>query len=236
LERLAPIGINLGYLATQIINFLLLLLILRFVLYKPLLNMLEKRRERIAEGMNNARRAEEALASAEADKQALIDEARVEAQRITAEARQRAEEAAKRIETEAREEAARIHQEADIEAAQEKEAALAEMRDQIVSLSMAAANHLVSTGLDAKRQKELVTEFFTAVPPEAKALDGAMTVVTAVPLTATEQKNFQKKLGADDVTFTVDPRILGGVVVRAGGQQVDASYRSQLAGMRASLD
>jgi len=235
LEQLAPLGINLGYLASQIINFFVLFILLRFVLYKPLRNMMEKRRDRIAEGINNAQRAEEALASAEADKQAMLDEARAEAQRITAEARQRADEAAKKIEADAREEAARIRQEADAEAQQEKEAALAEMRDQIVSLSMAAANHLVSTGLDAKRQKELVAEFFASVPPEAKSLDGAMTVVTAVPLTATEQKKFQKELGSDDVTFSVDPQILGGVIVRAGGQQVDASYRSQLSGMRASL-
>jgi F-type H+-transporting ATPase subunit b len=235
LEQLAPLGINLGYLASQIINFFVLFILLRFVLYKPLRNMMEKRRDRIAEGVNNAQRAEDALASAEADRQALLDEARAEAQRITSEARQRAEEAARRIEAEARDEAARIRQEADTEASQEKEAALAEMREQIVSLSMAAANHLVATGLDDKRQKELVAEFFTAVPPEAKALNGEMTVVTAVPLTATEQKNFQKKLGADGVTFTVDPRILGGVIVRAGGQQVDASYRSQLTDMRASL-
>jgi len=235
LEQSAPLGINLGYLASQIINFFVLFILLRLVLYKPLLNMMEKRRERIAEGVNNARRAEEALASAEADKQAILDEARAEAQRITAEARQRAEEAAKRIEADAREEATRIRQEADAEASQERETVLADMREQIVSLSIAAANHLIGTGLDEKKQKALVADFFASVPPEAKALEGPLTVITAVPLTAAEQTKFKKELGADDVTFTVDTRILGGVIVRAGGQQVDASYRSQLSEMRASL-
>lgn len=235
MEALNALGINAGLLLGNVINLVLMIAMLSVLAYKPVVNMLQARRERIAEGVNNARRAEEALASAEADKQAILDEARAEAQRITAEARQRAEEAAKRIESDARDEAARIRQEADAEASQEKETVLADMREQIVSLSIAAANHLIATGLDDKKQKALVADFFASVPAEAKALDGPLTVVTAVPLTAAEQNKFKKELGSDDVTFSVDTRILGGVIVRAGGQQVDASYRSQLSEMRASL-
>ncbi len=229
------LGINLGYLIIQIVGFLLLVVLLNAILYGPLLGMLTNRRERIAEGLNQARQAEEALARAESDRQRILDEARAEAQRITQEARQRADEAARNIEQEARAEAARVSEAARNDATAERDRLLADMREQIVSLSMAAANHLVTTGLDERRQREEVERFFTAVPADARRLGDNLTVITAIPLNDAEQKRFRDALGGANVTFRTDPSILGGVVLRSGAQEVDASFRNQLAGMRASL-
>lgn len=234
-EALDALGINAGLLLVYIINVLLMLVLLRLVAYKPLLNMLEQRRERIAEGINNARRAEEALASANADRDALLDEARAEAQRISNEARARSQEAAAQTEQEAREEARRIVEQARRDAEAEKELALANMRDQIVSLSMAAANHLIGQSLDETRQRKIVDDFFTALPPEAGALAAPLQVVTAVPLTDAEQQKIRQSLGGQEVSFTSDPSILGGVIVRGQGEQVDASFRTQLTQMREQL-
>jgi len=235
LDALGKLGINAGLLIANVVNLLLMVVLLSVVAYRPITKMLRQRRERIAEGINNARRAEEALASAEADKQALLDQARVEAQRIVAEARQRAEEAASQIKATANEEANRIIEQAKEEAAAEREALLAGMRDQIVSLSIAAASHLIGANLDDKRQHELVQDFFTRLPPEAKNLGDGLVVVTAVPLTAEEQKRFKKELGAEQVQFETNPAILGGVIVRAGAQEVDGSFRRQLEALRVSL-
>lgn len=235
MEQLAPLGINLGLLFVQVVNFLLIVLIMWALLYRPLTNMLRQRSERIAAGLNNARRAEEALASAESDKQKILDEARAEALRVTNEARARAEEAATKIRADAQSEARRILEQANADASTEKERVMADMRDQIVALSLAAANHLMGKNLDEKKQKEYVQNFFTALPKEARKLGDEVTVVTAVPLKAEEQKKFQKDLGAKAVTFKVDPSILGGVIVRAGGQQIDGSFVNQLSELRASL-
>ena len=71
MEQLAALGINLGFLVSQIINFIILMALLNFVAYKPLLNMLEQRRERIRKGLEDARAAEERLANAEAEAQKL---------------------------------------------------------------------------------------------------------------------------------------------------------------------
>lgn len=232
---LGALGINLGLLAANLLNVLLMILLLTVVAYRPIVKMLRTRRERIAEGLNNARRAEEALASAEADKQAILDQARAEAQRIAAEARARAEEAANQIKAEARAEANRILQEAREDAAAERAQLLAEMREQIVDLSIAAANRLIGASLDEKRQRAIITEFFTAVPEEAKTLSGALTVITAIPLTEAEQKKFKTALGTETITFEVDPAILGGVIVRGGGREVNASFANQLAELRAAL-
>jgi len=233
---LEALGINLGYLIIQIVGFLLLVLLLNAILYKPLLNMLDRRRERIAEGLNQAREAEQALARAETDRQRLLDEARQEAQRITSEARTRSEEAGKLQLTEARQEAARIRELAQSEAAAERDRQLADVREQIVSLSIAAANHLIGQNLDEKRQREMVQNFFTSVPANVRNITGEnVTVITAVPLSDEEKQRFTKELGGQNVNFRTDPSILGGVVVRAGAQEVDASFRNQLTALRTSL-
>jgi F-type H+-transporting ATPase subunit b len=112
---------------------------------------------------------------------------------------------------------------------------MADMRGQIVSLSLAAAGHLLGTTLNEERQREIVEDFFTRIPPEAKDLGDNLIVITAVPLNADEEKRFRSALGTENVTFRVDPSILGGVIVRAGGQQVDGSFAHQLASMRSSL-
>ncbi len=235
MDALGKLGINLGLLIANTLNLVLMIVVLWLVAYKPIRKMLQQRRERIAEGINNARRAEEALASAEADRQAILDEARAEAQRILSEARARAEEVASQLKSEAREEASRITAQAREEAAAEKEVLLAGVRDQIIALSIAAANHLISLGMDEDRQRAVIEQFFTAIPDEARKLKGALEVVTAIPLTNDEQRRFMDELGTYDVTFTTDPNILGGVIVRGQGQQVDASFVNQLNALRMSL-
>jgi flagellar biosynthesis/type III secretory pathway protein FliH len=109
------------------------------------------------------------------------------------------------------------------------------MREQIVALSMAAANQLVHSGMDEKSQRAEVERFFTALPAEAATLGDGLVVVTAVPLTDKEKAAAKKDLGTEAVEFETDPSILGGVIVRAAGQQIDASFASQLSGMRMSL-
>lgn len=235
MDALRPLGINLGLLTVQIVSFLLLILTLWAIAYRPILNMLKTRSERIAEGLNKARQAEEALASAEADKAKIIEEARVEANRIVAEARSRADEAGTKIKSDAQAEAKRILEGAHAEAANEKDRVMTDMRDQISSLSVAAAGHLIGENLDTKKQHEIVADFFTALPKDAKKLGGDVTVITAVPLKADEQKKFETAFGSKTITFRVDPAILGGVIVRAGGQQIDNSYAYHLTSLRSSL-
>jgi F-type H+-transporting ATPase subunit b len=234
-EALGSLGINLGLLIAYTLNVVGMLIILRLVALDPIINMLEQRRSRIAEGINNARKADEALASAEADRKKVLDEAHVQAQELVAEARARAAELEAQMKADAQAEARRILEQAEADATAERNRALAEMREQIVSLSIAAANHLVYSGLDEKSQRAEVEKFFTALPAEAASLGDGLVVVTAIPLTDREKAAARKDLGVEDVVFETDPRILGGVIVRSAGQQIDASFASQLTSMRQSL-
>lgn len=230
------LGINLGYLIIQIISFIVIYLFLRAFAFGPIAKALGERRERIARGEENARLAEERLAKAEAEVQKLLDEKRAEAQQLVSEATRRADEAASVVEAEAREEAQRIIQAAQADAEGERNRLLSDMRGQIANLSLVAAQRIIGDGLDGKKQKALVDEFFSALPPEAKGLGGQqVSVTTALPLSNAEQKRVQKEIGAKEVEFLVDPDILGGAVVRAGDNVIDGSVRSQFGALRVHL-
>jgi F0F1-type ATP synthase delta subunit len=56
-----------------------------------------------------------------------------------------------------------------------------------------------------------------------------------LPLTSDEQIKVKSDLGAADAEFTVDPGILGGLVVRVGDKVIDGSVANKVNAMRSQL-
>lgn len=240
-------GLNLGYILVQVGSFVILLAILSAWVYKPILGLLEKRRASIAQGLEDARIAAEARANAEKEAAKVIAEAQAKASQVVREATERAEVAGREVKAAAEGEAAKARESALAEVAQERERILGELRGQVAALAIAAAQKLIGEALDEKRQRALLNEFFSGVQAgkvvvlEGAAISGASADVTsALPLTAEEKDAIKKdvlsKLGTQaTVTFRVDPNILGGLVIKAGGKVLDASVAGQLASLRQSL-
>lgn len=233
---LDPLGINAGLLIVQIVNFLILVFILRAILWKPALNMLDARTAKIEKGLEDAAAAARARQNAETEAEKILAQARAEASKMIEEARGRGEEVAKSIETGARSEADKIRQDARTEAAAARDAELAGLRDQVLNISVAVASRLLGEQLDAKKQKALVDDFFSRLPEGVKGLSGKVEVVSAMPLTDAEQTKVRKAIGADDVQFSVNPGILGGLIVRSGDRVVDGSVRSSLSDLASRLN
>jgi F-type H+-transporting ATPase subunit b len=244
---LEALGINLGYLLVQVFNFLILFVILRAWVFKPIVGMLEDRREKIAQGLEDSRVAEEARAKAEEEAEKIIAEAQQKANQRVREATQRAEEAGRDIRAEAEREANEIREEAAKEADQAKREALGELRGQIAALAMAAAQKLIGEALDEQRQRALINDFFSGVESgrvevlEGEPVSGQSAEVTsAVPLTEAEQAKVKKDVldklgGSATVTFKVNPKILGGLVIRVGDKVLDGSVAGKLENMRQSI-
>jgi F-type H+-transporting ATPase subunit b len=244
---LGGLGINLGYVLVQIISFLVMLVILRAWVYKPVLNMLENRRKTIAQGLEDARIAEEARANAEKEAQEILTKAQQQAAERVREATERADEAARAIKTEAESEGSEIRQAAHAEAEHSKTQALGELRGQVATLAIAAAQRIIGEALDERRQHALIEEFFSGVKSgkvtliEGETLSGASAEVTsALPLTSEEQETVQndivEKMGSGaSISFRVDPNILGGLVIRVGDKVLDGSVSGKLQGLRQSL-
>lgn len=153
------LGINLGLLVSQIVNFTLLIVLLSMLLYKPILRMLNERKDRIAKSMADVDEARAAAARAQQDYDRTIAEAQRKGQEIVAQAAQAAEKVRAEIEAGARREADAIRQKAREEAAQEKSRVLAEVQGQIASLSMMATERVLGQGVDQNTQRKLIDDF-----------------------------------------------------------------------------
>ncbi len=240
------LGINLGYFLVQTFNFLILLVVLRVWVYKPLVGMLDKRRQSIAQGLEDARIAAEARANAEKEAEKIIADANRQAGQIVAEAKDRAEVAARDVRASADVDAGKAREKALVEVEEERNRILGDLRGQIAGISIAAAQKLVGEALDEKRQHALLAEFFSGVKSgkvvvlENSSFKGTSAEVTsALPLTSEEQTTVKKEIlsksGAEAITFRVDPSILGGLVVRVGDKILDGSVAGKLEGLRANL-
>src|SRR5579859_610118 len=119
------LGLNWQGLLWHLINFAFLLFLLRLVLFKPIVTMLDARAKRVQDSMEQADAARRAAEQAEHDRQALLAETRREAEAIRA----RADEQAKRIlsdaETRAHERQQLIEQQAEATARQIEERVMA---------------------------------------------------------------------------------------------------------------
>ena len=240
------LGLNLGYLLLQIFNFLILFVVLRVWVYKPILGLLDKRRQTIAQGLEDARVAAEARANAEKEASKIIAEAQTEAGKVVREANERAEKVALEIKAGAEAEVVKAREGALAELELERTRMLGDLRGQIAALSIAATQKLVGEALDEKRQHALLDEFFSGVKSgkvvvleSANVKGEAAEVTSALPLTDQEQDSVKNdvlaKVGAQAVTFRVDPSILGGLVIKVGDKVVDGSVAGKLDGLRQNL-
>jgi F-type H+-transporting ATPase subunit b len=245
---LDKLGINLGFLLVQIFSFLILFVVLRAWVYKPIMDVLDKRRKTIAQGLEDARVAAEARANAERESNKILIEAQAKAAEVVREASARAETATREIRAEADAEMAKARERNLAEIEQERDRVLSEVRGQIAALAMAATHKLIGESLDEKRHRTLLEEFFSGVRSgRVTVLEGETSfkghsaeVTSALPLTGDEQdavkKDILTKVGnTASVTFRVDPNILGGLVVKVGDKIIDGSVAGQLQGLRQSL-
>jgi F-type H+-transporting ATPase subunit b len=240
------LGINLGLLIVQIIAFIIVFLTLNAWVYQPMLNMMESRKQKIAQGLEDARVAAEARANAEKEAAKIITEAQTEASKIVREATERASLAGQDVKAAAEAEAAKAREAAIAEAEVERNRILGDLRSQVAGLAIAAANKLVGESLDEKRQRALLDEFFSGVKSgKLIVLDGenfqgeSAQVTSALPLSADEQESVKRdvlsKAGAKEVSFRVDPSILGGLIIRVGDKVLDSSVAGRLEGLRQNL-
>ncbi len=157
-QAIDALGINLPQLIAQVANFAVLLVILRLTLYKPILRMLDERKQKIAEGLNAAELARAEAQQAQANIQAQLDTARHEGQELVASAQT----IATRIQAEAREQANR-DRDAALERARseiqlERDRAIAELRGEFADITVSAAEKVINQSLDRQAHQRIIDE------------------------------------------------------------------------------
>lgn len=155
------LGINLPFLIAQIINFVVLMILLRMFLYRPILNMLTARRERIRESLAAAETARSEVQAANQRVEAEVAAAWREGQEIIARAREAAERQAAEIVAQAREQAdAEIARRRE-EIAYERQQMVGQLREQVAQLSLAIAQRVIGRELTTSptEQRALIDQF-----------------------------------------------------------------------------
>lgn len=157
------LDINPSTVIFAIINFCILVVGLKVFLYKPVCNMLDSRKEEVANNLNSAEEAKLEAQKLKDEYAAQLQNARSEAQDIINQAAKIGEQTKTDIVNEAREEAARLTAKAQADIAREKTEALNEIRNEIADLAVLAASKVVGKTIDVADHQNMVDNFVKEV-------------------------------------------------------------------------
>lgn len=155
--------IHLGTFVWTIVNFLVLVVILNKLLYKPLLGMIEGRETDIKANLDKAEEAKNEAIKLKDEYVAQMQKARQEAQEIVQKATKLGEDTKSEIISDARAEAQRISEKATEEIKLERDKALSYLRDEVATLAVLAAGKVVEKNITPADQEKLVQDFIKGV-------------------------------------------------------------------------
>ena len=157
------LGIEPIALVTQAFNFVVMVAVLTYLLYKPILKMLKTRRDKIAEGLVYAEKMKHEVEKTEVARQKIIQEAREEARTVIEEARK----AGKLVETDIIEKAHEDAQSIVVKGKSDIEMARADMekklKEQMIELASAIARKVLESTLSVKNHREIFDKKIRAI-------------------------------------------------------------------------
>ncbi len=150
-----------GLIFWTVITFVLLLLILKKMAWKPILNSLNEREKLIKESLekaDNARREAEKLIE---ENKAALSKAEEEAQKIIAQGREFSEKLRDQILIESKSEAKKIIDLANAEIARKNQEAFNQLKEEVANIAINAAEKIIRENLDADKQKNIVKKYLS---------------------------------------------------------------------------
>jgi len=157
-ELIHKFGIDWKLLLAQIVNFLVLLFLLRKFLYKPLIDLMNKRREKIVDGLEKAKKGEEELEKIQELKEKELAKIQKEADVLISRAKEIGDKKQQEILKEAEEKTKKIVEEARGRIEIEKEKMLKEVRQDIANLVVDVTEKILKEKMDSQREKQMIDE------------------------------------------------------------------------------
>lgn len=142
-QLISAFGIDARLILLQVVNFGLLMAVLSYLLYKPVLKVLAERQEKIAKGIKDAEEAGVAMAQATEEKRGIIAAANKEAEAMAARAKDHAVVKGDELVAQAQVKAEQIAKEALLRSEEMKAAALKESEAEIAKLAVLAAEKVL---------------------------------------------------------------------------------------------
>ena len=154
----ASLGVNLPLLVAFVINFIVLFVLLRLFLYKPVLKMLDERAKRTAEAMEQAEATKKEYEQARVEVQRQIEKGRQESQAFIAQAMQVGERLKEESRQEAQKQAQVIVDRTRTELAAERDKIVGDLRREFVDISISAAEKVIKETLDKEKHRKLIED------------------------------------------------------------------------------
>lgn len=149
---------EIGLFFWQTIVFLVLILVMSKFAWKPILGAIKQRETSINDALESAESARKEMQNLQADNEKLLQEARAERDAILKEAREIKERVIAEASTEAQAKADKIVAQAQVVIQNEKNAAVAEIKDQVATLSIQIAEKIVREELSSKEKQQRLVE------------------------------------------------------------------------------
>ena len=150
-------------LIAQILNLFIQMYLIKRFLFKPIKEVLEKRRQMADQEIREAKEAREEAETIKKEYENNIAGAREEAAQIVQSAKKEAENRADQMIQAAESEVTRMHQKAEADIAQERKKAINEVKDEIGGIAMDIAGKVVEREINEADHKKLIDEFIKNV-------------------------------------------------------------------------
>ena len=152
-----------GLFMWTIVTFLIVLFILKWKAWGPLMSALDKRAEDIKNALSAADRAKEDAEKASQDYEKLVQKAHAEAQQIISDSKATGESVKNDIESVARENAEEMIRKAKTQIEAESQKAIQEIKSSVVNLSIEAAGKIIEKNLDSEDNRKLVEKTLDSI-------------------------------------------------------------------------
>lgn len=143
--------------------FVVLLVILRKMAWKPIIASIEERDKTIKDSLDQAAKIQSESKRIAEEQNKILAQARAEAHALLQSTRQAGEDLKKKLEQTANEEKARILASANVEIEASKRAAISELRKTTADLSIRIAEKLIQGSLDDAKQRQIVDQLINEV-------------------------------------------------------------------------
>lgn len=155
--------ITLGTFVFMMINFVVLMIFLVRFMYHPIQSMLEQRRKKISDDLNEAQKSRETWEQKQHEAKAALEKASAEAFEMVERARGEAEKLKEEILNKARQEAEDLRQRTQAEIERAKRAAADELREGAVSLAISAASKVIGEKMSAEINETLIRRALNSI-------------------------------------------------------------------------
>lgn len=150
------LGINPTYLITQVINFAILLFVLKKLVYKPILKMLEERKKKIEQGLKLTEEAIQEKEKLEKQKEQVIAQARKEANAIVDKVRLQAKKTEEELLKQAREKVEAMMEKGKKDLKVREKEMEEKLVKETVDIAVSLTEKLIGEVMDKKKQEILL--------------------------------------------------------------------------------